>query len=178
MDLKARLEKAKAELDAARSRISDDDRAEIELRAQVEKAEADALAEKEKLRDLALARRLDVAREKLGDVKCDSLAIQGFDDTFIVFRSGAAHKRWLATQQAAATQEARGKHGIDREKINVQYAVDSVFDWNGITDFSNVTGTENADKLRRFLEENPGVVGPITTLAGTLNGAYAEEKKG
>ena len=174
-DLKAKLEQLRAEREAAEKSISVDDQAEIDLRAEIEKEQSLRDSAKTKARDLDLARRLDAAQDALGDVKCDSLAIQGFDDTFIVFRSGSAHKRWAAAQQAAASQEARGKQA-NRERINIQYAIDCIHDWNGITDFSAQSGTENANKLRMFLETNPGVVAPITDLAGTLNGAFAEER--
>lgn len=169
LPLKNRLASAQARLDAARSRLSPEDREEIEAREQLAKMEAEIKAETERKRLLDLERRLDLARERLGEkVAVEAVAIEGFEDTFIVRRDGKAHGIWSeAISKAVAT-------GGDRLAVNRQYAVAVVEDWNGVVGGDDPEFTK---KLRDFLTTNPGIVTPITDCAGRLAGIFAAERK-
>jgi hypothetical protein len=167
--LEARLATAQAKLDAARARLSTEDREEIEAREQLAKLEAETKSENERRRLLDLERRLDLARERLGEkAAVEAVAIEGFEDTFIVRRDGKAHGIWSESiSKAVAT-------GGDRLAVNRQYAVAVVEDWNGVVGGDDPEFTK---KLRDFLTTNPGIVTPITDCAGRLAGIFAAERK-
>jgi hypothetical protein len=168
--IEEKLLQAQARRDAARAAITDDDRAEIELRDKIAQIETEAKAEEIRKRDLDLDRRMDAARETLGDkAGLDSIAIEGFPDTFIVLRNSKAHSKW-AEEIAKVAQSGKG----DRAAVNRAYAVAAVYDWNG------EIGGENPEftvKLAKYLTENPGIVTPITNALANLAGVFASERK-
>lgn len=172
MDLTSRKAAAAARLEQAKSALSDGDLSEIAERAEIDKLEDEAKAEESKRRELELARRLDSAREALGpDAGLEAVAIIGFPDTFIVRRDGKAHAKW----HAAMIKSHRPDSKIEPLTVSLTYAVAVVHDWNG-----NVRDDNDAEfthKLTQYLTANPGIVTPITDVAGRLAGVFAEEFK-
>lgn len=169
--LETLLAKAEARREAAKSALSDDDRREIELRDRVAEILAEAEAEERKARNLDLDRRLEAARETLGEkAGLEAVAIEGFPDTFIVQRQAKAHARW--TEDIAKASQPNAK--LDRATVNRAYAVAGVYDWNG------EIGGENPEftlKLTKYLTENPGIVTPINNASANLAGVFAQERK-
>jgi len=166
-----KLAAAKARLEAAKASLSDADRAEIEGRDQVAQIETEARAEELRKRDLDLDRRLDAAREALGEkAGLEAVAIESFPDTFIVQRNSKAHAKW-AEDIAKVSQSGKG----DRATIHRAYAVTAIYDWNG-----KVGGDDDSEftvRLNKYLTENPGMVTPITNALANLAGVFASERK-
>lgn len=178
MDLTQKIENAKAKLAAAQGKITVSDESEISARIELSEIEAQTEEVERKQLELNLARRVDVAREKLGPESCiEGLMIQEFSDTFIVARDGKAHAKWQKDILRLQTAQAQGGryNGPDRDAIGREYAVKVVYDWNGITDFDE--NTESSAKLRKYLSDNPGLIIPITDLSAKLSGVFAEERK-
>ena len=168
--LEARIQARKAELDKAKAVLSDSDRTEIEQREQLALIDAEVEEEKRKARDLDLARRLDAARERLGETsKVRAIAIEGFEDTFVIVYDPKAHGKWTEDVSKAATKNE------SRAKANRDYAVAVVCDWNGHVRSDD--DPEFTTKLAKYLTENPGLVTPINNVAGELAGLYASERK-
>lgn len=176
MDLEKKRAAALARLDAAKSALSEDDLAERAAREEIAQLEADAAETERKARELDLERRLDRARETLGEAaKLKAVSIREYPDTFIVMRDGKAHGAWQAALEAASL----GKKGFSRQEANRRYAAASVYDWNGQNDFTSVVGKDTlGNRLHKFLTENPGIVTPLVDAAAELAGVFAEEKKG
>lgn len=175
MDLKlqARIDAAKQKLAEVKARLTEEDQAEIAALKELADIKAECEQEELKQRNLDLDRRVLAAQEALGpDAKIEGLAVQEFSDTFIVKRNGRAHAQWTRAMTNAA---ATGKKDVDREAINRKYAIQVIYDWNGHTDFDG--NTERTKALNDFLVENPGIVSPITDVAGKLAGVFAEERK-
>ncbi len=171
MDLKARLAEEKALLEKAKAALTEDDRAEIALREEIALVQMQREQEELAKLEIDLERRLDVARQSLGDsLKVAGVIARGYSDSFVVMRNGKAHATW--TQSMAKAQQNKN---ADRDDINRKYAMAVVYDWNGIIDFdSNAVSTH---KLRAYLTENPGLITPITNAAAELAGVFAEERK-
>jgi len=168
MSIEDRLAAAKARLAAAKAATSDEARKHREMRSELARVEAEARAEERaRLRD-----DLDQRIEALdSETKCEGLMVEEFDDTFIVVRNGKAHADWQNSLRRAAKAN---KSPIDSDTINRRYAIACVVDWNGINDFDS--NAESTHRLDRYLIENPGIVTPITDLAGRLAGVFAEER--
>lgn len=165
------LAKAEARRAAAKSALSEDDLKEIELRAKIAEIEAEAEAEERKARNLDLDRRLEAAREALGEkAGLEAVAIEGFPDTFIVQRQAKAHAKW--TEDIAKASQPNAK--IDRATVNRTYAVAGVYDWNGEIGGVN---PEFTLKLTQYLTDNPGIVTPINNASANLAGVFAQERK-
>jgi hypothetical protein len=169
MTYQEKLTQAKAKLEEAQASLSDANRAEQAARAELEAIEAETQALAREKRDLDLARRLDASQETLGEkAVLRAVAIQNYPDTFIVRRNGKAHADWTDRVSAANS----GKK-IDLQQAARQYAAMCVCDWNGETNLDGAKGTE----LLRFLQENPGIVTPLTNAAAELSGVFAEDTK-
>lgn len=172
MTLQERIDAEKARLESAKAAFSDDERAEMRQRQELASLQAERETEERAKRDVELERRLDAAREKLGETLVEGLSIKTFPDTFIVMRNGKAHASWM---EALSRSQASGGKPVDRTAMHRKYAVQCVYDWNGITDFD--ANPESTKKLEKFLTNNPGIVTPITDLAARLAGIFADEKK-
>lgn len=175
MDLKAKLDAAKARLADVKARLTEDDQKDIIAFKELSDLEAETEAEERKQRNLDLDRRMMAAQTANPDATFEAVAVQGWPDTFIVRRNGRAHAAWNQAMTNAASQAAQGKKDIDRASINRKYAVQTVHDWNGNTDFD--TNVERAKALNDYLIENPGLLVPITDAAAKLAGVFAEERK-
>lgn len=167
--LTERIAARAAELEKIQSKLSDDDRQEIEQRAQLAKLESDLEDELQQQRDLDLDRRLDTAISALGETaRIRAISIEGFEDTFVLVSDPAAHAKWVRGA-------AQGNGKEDRIKLARDYAVAVVYDWNG-----NVRSDEDSEftvKLAKYLTDNPGIVTPITNVAIELAGVLARERK-
>jgi hypothetical protein len=171
-DWAARIASAKADLETAKAAISEEDRAEIEARDELSKTLEARQAEERTKRDLELSRRLDAAKEILGEnTPLITVSPKGYTDTFIVRRDGQAHAKW----KKAIQEKSSGNKKIDSEEEERKYAASAIYDWNGITDFG-ITSTRGYELLK-FLEKNAGVVTPIVDAAAELNGVFAEKRK-
>ena len=169
LDLNAQLAAAKAEADAAESKLTEDDRAEQTVRDSIAKERDRKLAAESARRDLDLARREDAAREALPVTKLAPLAIDGGTDTYVIMHDPQAFRVWEHGQEMAAKKKA------NRADVSRAYAVASVYDWNGLTDFD--VNPESTNKLTKHLRDNPAQVTPIVNAAGRLAGIFAEERK-
>jgi hypothetical protein len=176
MDLKSKIEEAKAKLAQAKAEITEEDQADIEAFKELADLEADRETAERTKRNLDLDRRMLAAREALGiEAKIQAVAVQEWPDTFIVMCNGKAHAAWTKATTNAATAVANGAKDVDRAGINRKYAIQVIYDWNGYTDFG--ANTERSKSLNDFLTENPGLVVPITNAAAALAGVFAEERK-
>jgi hypothetical protein len=175
MDHKDRLEAARARKAAAEAALSEADALEIEQRAEVERIEEDARALETKKRDLSLTQRLELAREAMPEAKLRGVAIQEFPDTFVVRYKPAAHSAFLGSQRQAQMADQQGKRG-DWVTGRRQYALATVVDWNGRSNY-NGTDSQLTDDLRKYLTEHEGLVTAITNVAAELAGIVAEERK-
>jgi hypothetical protein len=174
MDLKDRLEAAKARKAAAEAALTEDDRNEIAVRAEVSKIENEALDAERTKRSVELDRRLDAAREAMPGAKLDRLTVQEFPDAFVICYKPKSHARFVD----ALRRSQIGGHGktADFDTARLQYALEVVVDWNGRADYAG-QDSERTNTLRAYLIENPGILSPITDLAATMAGIVAEERK-
>lgn len=173
MDLQQRLAAAQAKRAAAEAAITDDDRAEQELRDKIAAEESAALAAADAKRALDAERYLDATRAEFGDAAALKIvSVKSFPDTFIVKRNGQAHARW----HTRLTDGSRNGKKIDSIALGLDYALAAVVSWNGRS-LGGEVGNDVGPALRLFLQANPGVITPITDAAGELNGIFAEERK-
>lgn len=176
IDLKAQRAAAVAALAAADAALTEDDKAEQVERDEIASLREHALTKATAKRDIELARRLDAAVEKAGDPRAvKAVTVKRFSDTFIIERNGKAHAGW--DRGCVAAQSTDKHRRVDMADVRRKYAVDSVIDWNGRTDF-DVTPTKNLGaELDKFLALNPGVATSIVAAAVEINGALVEERK-
>lgn len=174
--LAEQLAAAKANRAALEAAFTPADVEEETLRAQLasERKAADEAATRK--RDLDIQRRLERA---VGDGDADefkAVVIRGWPDTFILRRNGNAHAKWERALQSAASTDRNKK--VDKTASDRTYAVASVIDWNGETDFdATVKANGLTERLTAFLTANPGIVTPLNNNAGELNGVFTEERK-
>lgn len=169
--LREKLAREQAARDAASSALSEDDRAELELRRSIKTAsEERAKAERDAL-EIDLDRREDAAREANPGAQIVSLIIDGYPDSFVLMHAASAFRRWETEIAKAATNKK-----IDKAQVSLNYAVDAVIDWNGCVDFS-AQATTNALRLREYLGANPGIVTAIVSAAAELAGIFSEVRK-
>ncbi len=174
--LDEQLAQAKAARAAAEAAFTEADAAEESKRALLadeRKAESEAATRK---RDLDLARRLESAIGEGDPREFRAVIIEGFADTFIIRRNGTAHAKWERALESAASND-RNKKKADKEAASRAYAIASVVDWNGDTDFQVGLKRNLGDDLDKFLTVNPGIVTPLNNAAGRVNGVFAEERK-
>lgn len=174
----AAIEREKALLEAAKAKLSPEDKTEIQYRQQAEKLRTERVEQERIARDLDLARRLDSAREQLGEgAKLRELAIPEHPHTFIVKDPGAtAYKTW----EKDIGQVAMGKGKATRDEITRAYALKAVHDWNGITEFDDInpaTKTTRGAELVALLTEHPAIATRIQNEAIDLAGLATEERK-
>jgi len=172
--LRAKLSAEKAAVEAVRSAVSAEDRAELELRAELRAAEEERRAEELSQRQLDLDRREEAAREAHQNAKIAQLAIQDHDDTFVIMGNQLAHSRWEKGIRAAATNKK-----LSEDDFYLSYAVDAVIDWNGIVDFDHgLVGEEPAGRaLKAYLKTHPAMVTLIVNEAIRLAGYVKEAHK-
>jgi hypothetical protein len=176
IDLKLKLEAAKAAAAAAETLLTDSDKLEIEQRVEIAKLEGVARTAAIAKRDLELDRRYDAASEAMPDAKLDKLTVQEFpEDAFVLKYSGKAHADFESALRRAKAGETQ-KHPADFAPPRRQYALRVVVDWNGRTNYDGTDSQFSVD-LAKYLTENPGLVTPITEMASTLAGIVAEERK-
>jgi hypothetical protein len=175
--LEARRAAAMERIAKATASVSDEDRARRAEREEIAALEAHAdQIERDQLA-AALADRVEMARASNPKSQFSGLMIRTFPDTFIVMRNGQAHAAWQAAIINAGRTETQNRAPVDRSPINMKYALACVFDWNGEQNFgADKDGTENADRLRKYLIQNPGIVTPITDAAAELAGVFADER--
>ena len=171
--LEQRLAAAQAKRAAAEAAITDADREEQALRDKIAAEESAAQAAADAKRALDAERYLDAARAELGDsIALKIVMVRSFSDVFIVRRNGQAHARWTSR---LADANRSGKK-IDSNAIALDYAMATIVSWNGASLGGDV-GNDTAPALRLFLQQNPGIVSPLTDAAAELNGIFAEERK-
>ena len=178
MDIKARIAQRTAELQAAKAKLSDDDRAEMELREEENSLIKKIKEEEEIARNLDLDRRLDRAVELTGRSRDEfrAVAIEGYPDTFIVERNNKAHQNYF-NAMAHRAQTEKG----DLLAIRRAFALAIVYDFNG--DIASTEIGEGAEKpeltlkLKRYFEANPGTTLPLTTAGAELAGVFAASRK-
>ena len=170
MSLATKIAEKQKALEEERSKLSPDDAVEITERAKLDELEKAIEAERNKQAQLALDRRLDAAREVLGpNASIRGVMIEGYPDTFIVKRNQGAHSRWLdAVAKAAAAKESK-------EPANRSYAAAGIYDWNGRIGADNDPQFQH--DVTKFLQENAGIVTPITNDLAELAGVFARERK-
>jgi len=158
--LKEQLAAARAKLSKAQTRISEDDRAELEQRAEISRINSETEEENEKARGLEVDRAMDATRERLGpDAKIYPVLPKGYPDWFVVKADPKAHTRWYnMSVEAAANQDQK----VDRQAISRAYALAVVDTWNGTVGGEDPEFTQ---RLSKFLIENPGLIQAITNAA-------------
>lgn len=175
--LRAKLAAAEAARDAARAALTDEDKAEQVLRAQLaERDEEREQAEKEK-RDLALARRLETMQEKLGDaVKLREVVLKDPypEHSFILRHVGAAY----ACFEKELGWIANGKK-LEIGDVRRKFVTACIVDWNGITDFTTATASGDSEgyRLAAFLKSHQGAVTMLSNEASELAGLAKEQRK-
>jgi hypothetical protein len=175
--LDERIAAAAAKKEASEKAYTDADRAEAAKREQLAKLEDDAADVDTMKRDLDIERRMDTARDALGDgVHLKEVVVDGLPHTFIVKNAGAKSYNQWENDISKAGQKGRG---IDRSQVNRTYALASVHDWNGITDWKavNEDGEPNGRALADLLTDYPGIATSIVNAAAKLNGLASEERK-
>jgi hypothetical protein len=170
--LRARLEQAKVARDAAVSAISDEERAEIEMRRQLSEVDDERDQAEIEKRELELDQRYEAACAAYPDDKITSVLIEEYPDSFVVKHSPRAYAQW----EAQITKVTRGrKKKVDKAKISRDYAISSVIDWNG-EDLSDPL-TSRGGALVTYLTKNSGIVTSIVNAAAGLAGAHSEARK-
>lgn len=169
--LRARLGKAEMARDAAKAALTEDDNKEIELRRQLDAADEERREHELAKREIDVDRREEAAKEHHGPkAKITSLVVEEYPDSFVLMHEAKAFAAWEAKSVAALTNKRLKKAEIGRT-----YAMASVIDWNGQTDFtlSSPTGGE----LNNYLKQNPGIVTSIVNAVAKLAGAFQEARK-
>ncbi len=174
--LAEQLAAAQADRAAKEAAFTEADAAEEATRAQIateRKAAEDAAV---RARDLDISRRLDAAIGEGDPRECKAVIIRGFADTFIIRRNGKAHAKWERAIENAASND-RNKKRADKDTASRAYAIESVIDWNGQTDFDASVTRDLGAQLDKFLIANPGIVTPLNNASGEVNGIFTEERK-
>lgn len=165
-----------AALAAVRARMTDADREELAKRDRIAAAREQRREEERNEIRLALARREDAVRAKLGDgAKLAQIEIEGHRDTYIIAHSERAYRDYTR----AIAKKGEGKK-IDREGEIFEYAIAVVHDWNGLTDWNAMvgnTGNTAGAALRAHLKANLGQATAIVNEAVSLGGLIAEARK-
>lgn len=176
--LTAKRDAAKA--DASRPRLTDADKEEAKLRAEIAAFEATAKAADAEARGLDLARREDAAREVLGP-KVPVSTLEGEADghahTFVLRYAGS---RAFATWENGiglshlGSKDPQTRKKVDRADVNKTFALASVYDWNGTL----VTPGSNAlAELSSLLDGFSGIASALALAGRALSGAAMEDRK-
>lgn len=172
MDLKAKLEAAKAAAEAAKAAISPEDAEEIKLRAEIAgfdeaKAEADREARK-----LDLDRREDAARAKLGS----SVLVRGVDLEASTPGAGTFVLRTPSMQAWNAFRKGIGDAHADHGAVYRNFAIASIHDHNGVAADWMRDDAAGA-KLSAVLAAYPAIAVTISNVGGELAGLADTRKK-
>lgn len=172
MDLKARLEAARAAKEAAESALSKEDADEIKLReeiAKLEEAQAEAAA---KARGLDLARRVDAARSKLGpNVGLEALDLEASTPgagTFVL--RTPMPQAWDAFRKGIG--DAKANHG----SVYRAFAIAVIHDHNGLAADWMRDDAAGA-KLAEVFATYPAIAVTIANVGGELAGLADTRKK-
>jgi hypothetical protein len=176
MDLTKQIEEAKARKAKALTALTEEDWIEKAQRDELAQIDREAKTAEETKRELDLARRLDAAHEALPDKKLKSVAPVEFPDTFVICYSGKAHSDYQNEQTRQMRREQNGQKA-NYELARRTYALAVVIDWNGRADYGELGDPDMTRQLGKYLDENPGLLTPITEAAATLAGIISEEKK-
>lgn len=182
MDIKARIEAERAALEAARARLTEDDRAEMQAREELARIVEERREVETRVRELDLQRRLDAVRERLGEAAhVATVAIEGREDTYVIAHNEQAFQRWSRTINSAKKP--------DREAAARDLAKAVIQDWNGhslgdiaaasvMVKLPGMAGPSTVGHaLDKHLQVNSAQVTPIVNEAGRLAGLYASERK-
>jgi len=173
--LDQRLEEARARRKAAEGAITAEDKAEIAKREEMAREEAAAEAAEQEKRGLDLARRLEVAKDRI-DGPVRELAIKDSAHTFVIKDAGAAaYNTWERGVAKSVTADVTGNGKVDRAAVSRTYAVAAVEDWNGIIDFG--PSATNGQDLITFLTSHPAIVSEIVNVAVELAKQAKEARK-
>lgn len=170
-DIQARIAAAEKARDEAKAALSKEDLEEIAGRERLAAIDAERIQAEQEARELSLLRREDNARAKLGDVPMRAIQLKELPDSFIVIDPGAqAYKSYLGRLQ---------KMNKDQSDAHLDYAVMSVYDWNGLTDWNAVdeSGKAAGAKLRAMLKSHPAAALQLANVAGELAGFAIDERK-
>jgi len=172
MDLKARIEAARAAKVAAEATITDDDAKEIEDRDLLAKLEGEREETERKRRALDLARRKDDARAKLGPKillrELDLEATTPGAGTFILRTPPMA--AWDAFRKGIGDTSA--DHGL----VYRAFAAACVHDFNGQTDIG-ANGSPAGAALLELFRGLPAVAMTLANVGGELAGLADTRKK-
>jgi hypothetical protein len=168
--LRQKLAAAEVARDVATAALTEDEKGEIELRRELARVEDERREAELDKRTIDLDRRVDAAREAHPDAKITSLLIDDYDDTFVLMHSDKAYQAYEKFLVKSFTDKK-----VDMTIRRREFAVASVIDWNGTTDFS-LSSTAGGE-LMEHLKRNSGLVSSIAFAAGSLAGANAEARK-
>ncbi len=176
--LTVRRDAAKA--DADRARLSDADKAEAAMRAEIATYEATARAADAEARGLDLARREDAARETLGP-KVPVSTLEGEADghahTFVLRYAGSrAFNAWESGIGLShlGSKDPQTRKKVDRAEVNKTFALASVYDWNGVV---IVPGSGALAELSALLDGFAGIASALALAGRALSGAAMEDRK-
>lgn len=166
-DWKQALAAAQARRKAAEEAISDDMQAEIAGREEAAREIAAAQEAERKARDLDIAHRLEALESAHPGARFEVVTFAAWPDSFIVGYNPIAHAKWDRAVDQDMKGEARGKNAgqrPDMAKVQRDYAMAVVEDWNGLTEF---------DAPMPFGPDHRPVAtrGPIVSVAGSEAGA-------
>jgi hypothetical protein len=171
-DWKKEIERERALL--AASVITPAEREDIDALAERDKLRNERLANESARRDVEIERRLDAAREVLGeDIRIGTVIVEGTEHSFIVKDPGA--KAYLQWEKDVQRSRIKGT-GVDLAQVTRTIALVAVHDWNGITDWKaeNADGETHGHALIELLKKSPGIAtllsGEATDLAGLARG--------
>ncbi len=172
MDLKTRIEAARAAKQKAEAAITEGDAKEIAERAELAQLDAERASAEKKARGLDLARREDDARAKLGS----KVLLRALDLEESTPGAGTYILRTPAMPAWDAFRKGIGDAGADHGLVYRSFAIACVHDFNGGTDITgntSATGAAFADVLREF----PAVAMTIANVGGELAGLADTRKK-
>ena len=167
--LQERLAQAEQKRDAAVGSITDEEKQEIALRQKLAQLEDERRAAVLDKRRLDLDRREDTAKDEHGpDAKIDSVLLS--EDSFVLLFQPKAYRAWKKVQVRAANDPK-----VDTDKAEIDFAVACIIDWNGQTDFSLATGSDNTHRLSEHLKKIE--VGAIINALIGVGEVVAEARK-
>lgn len=165
-DWAGKISEAKERLAAAEAAVTDDDRAEIAVRAEHAQIVDKTRAAEELKRDLDLERRREAAVDVFGSkVPLDVYVMDDPPHTFVIRAPKPEdHTRW-----EKGLADAQSNKKIDQDEVKRNYALACVFDWNGSTDLHGLASAHGL-ALRQWAEAFPAAVTSITNIAAELGG--------
>ncbi len=172
VDWAAREGAADAKKAEAEAVLTADLRVEIDRRAKLAAKEQEAAKIAKEIRDNEIARWIDYHVAELGDgAHVAPISFEDRDEFFVVRPDNKAHAKW---EHGIASIQG-GNKKLQREEVNIEYAVALVINWNGITDFA--AGNLNGAQLIEFFKRNYPMTTPIINEGAKLAGYLAEDRK-